>query len=80
MRATKEHIKAVAQKYGVEIEEVRPKIGIVQAARTYGIPFVSKIMSAGLSEFQSKNVPLSVAQEYNEYKEQRKLEKRRTQK
>lgn len=66
MRATKEHVKAVAQKYGVEIEEVRPKIGIVQAARTYGIPFVSKIMSAGLSEFQSKNVPLSVAQEYDE--------------
>lgn len=66
MRATKEHVKAVAQKYGVEIEEVRPKIGIVQASRKYGIPFVSKIMSAGLSEFQSKNVPLSVAQEYDE--------------
>lgn len=65
MKATKEHIKAVAQKYGVEIEEVRPKIGIVQAARTYGIPFVSKIMSAGLSEFQSKNVPLSIAEEYD---------------
>lgn len=66
MRATKEHVKAVAQKYGVEIEEVRPKIGIVQASRKYGIPFVSKIMSAGLSEFQTKNVPLSVAQEYDE--------------
>ena len=66
MRATKEHVKFVAQKYGVEIEKVRPKIGIVQASRKYGIPFVSKIMSAGLSEFQSKNVPLSVAQEYDE--------------
>lgn len=66
MKATKEHVKVVAQKYGVEIEEVRPKIGIVQASRKYGIPFVSKIMSAGLSEFQSKNVPLSVAQEYDE--------------
>lgn len=66
MRATKEHVKAMAQKYGVEIEEVRPKVGIVQAARTHGIPFVSKIMSAGLSEFQTKNVPLSVAQEYDE--------------
>ena len=66
MRATKEHVKFVAQKYGVEIEEVRPKIGIVQASKKYGIPFVSKIMSAGLSEFQSKNVPLSVAQEYDE--------------
>ena len=66
MRATKEHVKAVAQKYGVEIEEVRPKIGIVQASRKYGIPFVSKIMSAGLSEFQTKNVPLSIAREYDE--------------
>ena len=52
MRATKEHVKATAEKYGVEIQEVRPKINIVQAARTYGIPFVSKIMSAGLSEWQ----------------------------
>ncbi len=65
MKATKEHVKAVAQKYGVEIEEIRPKIGIVQASRTYGIPFVSKIMSAGLSEFQTKNVPLSIAEEYD---------------
>lgn len=65
MSATKEHVKAVEQKYGVEIEEVRPKVGIVQAVRTYGIPFVSKIMSAGLSEFQTKNVPLSIAEEYD---------------
>lgn len=65
MMATKEHVEAVAQKYGVEIEEVRPKVGIVQAVRTYGIPFVSKIMSAGLSEFQTKNVPLSIAEEYD---------------
>lgn len=64
MKATKEHVKATAKKYGVEIEEVRPKIGIVQAARTYGLPFVSKIMSAGLSEWQKKGVPLSIAEEY----------------
>lgn len=66
MKATKEHVKATAEKYGVEIEEVRPKIGIVQAARTYGIPFVSKIMSSGLSDWQKKGVPLSIAQEYDE--------------
>lgn len=64
MRATKDHVRATAEKYGVEIEECRPKIGIVTAARTYGIPFVSKIMSAGLSEWQKKGVPLSIAQEY----------------
>lgn len=64
MKATKDHVKATAEKYGVEIEEARPKIGIVTAARTYGIPFVSKIMSAGLSEWQKKGIPLSIATEY----------------
>lgn len=64
MRATKDHVKATAEKYGVEIEERRPKVSIVQAARTYGIPFVSKIMSAGLSEWQKKQIPLSIADEY----------------
>lgn len=65
MKATKDHVKATAEKYGVEIETVRPKTNIVMASRKYGIPFVSKIMSAGLSEWQKKGVPLSVAQEYD---------------
>lgn len=66
MKATKEHVKATAEKYGVEIEECRPKISIVQAARTYGIPFVSKIMSAGLEGWQKKGVPLTIADEYEQ--------------
>lgn len=65
MKATKDHVKATAEKYGVDIEEIRPKIGIVTAAHRYGIPFVSKIMSGGLSEWQKKEVPLSIADEYN---------------
>lgn len=64
MKATKDHVKAAGEKYGVEIEEVRPKVGIVQAVREHGVPFVSKIMSAGLEEWQKKGVPLSIAQEY----------------
>ena len=64
MQATKDHVKATAEKYGVEIETCRPKIGIVQASRKYGIPFVSKIMSGGLSDWQKKGVPLSIADEY----------------
>ena len=75
MKATKDHVKATAEKYAVEIEEVRPKIGIVQASRTYGIPFVSKIMSGGLSDWQKKGVPLSIAKEYDEAED--KAEKRR---
>lgn len=66
MKATKDHVKAQAEKYGVEIETVRPKVNIVQATRKYGQPFVSKIMSAGLDEWQKKNIPLSIADEYDE--------------
>ena len=65
MRATKDYVKVTAQKYGVEIEEARPKVNIIQAVRTYGVPFVSKIMSEGLSGWQSKNIPLSIADEYD---------------
>ncbi len=66
MQATKDHVEATARKYGVEIETVRPKVNIVNATRKYGIPFVSKIMSAGLSEWQKKDVPLSIAEEYDQ--------------
>ena len=68
MKATKDHIKETAEKYGVEIEEVRPKVGIVQAVREHGIPFVSKIMSAGLEGWQKKGIPLSIADEYAQEK------------
>lgn len=65
MQATKNHVKETAEKYGVEITEYRPKINIVMASREYGLPFVSKIMSCGLSEWQKKNVPLTIADEYD---------------
>lgn len=64
MKATKDHVKATAEKYDVEIEECRPKINIVKASREYGLPFVSKIMSAGLEGWQKKGIPLSIADEY----------------
>lgn len=66
MKATKDHVKETAQKYGVEIVEERPAVNIVNAVRTHGAPFVSKIMSAGLSEWQKKGVPLSIAEEYEQ--------------
>lgn len=66
MKATKDHVKDMAQKYGVEIQEIRPTVNIVQATKKYGQPFVSKIMSAGLEEWQKKGIPLSIAGEYNE--------------
>lgn len=65
MKAIKDHVRDTSEKYGVEIEECRPKTNIVLATRKYGVPFVSKIMSAGLSGWQKKNIPLSIAQEYD---------------
>ena len=66
MKATKDHVKATNAKYGIEVEELRPKINIVQATRKYGVPFVSKIMSEGLDNWQKKGVPISVGDEYDQ--------------
>lgn len=66
MKATKEHVAYVANKYDILIKEYRPTKNIVQATREYGLPFVSKIMSAGLEGVQQKNIPMSIAKEYDE--------------
>lgn len=66
MDATRRHVKDVAELYGVEIQTIRPKKNIVQATREYGQPFISKIMSAGLETVQKKNIPLSIADEYDQ--------------
>lgn len=66
MEATKRHVREMEKKYGVVIDQYRPKKNIVLATREYGQPFVSKIMSAGLEGIQKKNIPLSIADEYAE--------------
>lgn len=68
MKATKNHVKATAEKYGVVIKEVKPSKGndIVSSVHRHGQPFVSKIMSGGLEEWQKKNVPLSISEEYEQ--------------
>ncbi len=65
MEATRRHVKEQAERYGVDMRTVRPKMNIVQATRKYGQPFVSKIMSAGLEGVQKKNIPLEIHDEYN---------------
>lgn len=75
MQATKDHVKVVAEKYGVEIKECRPKVNIVQSTRKCGIPFVSKIMSAGLEGWQKKGIPLSIAEEYENAEDKAKKRK-----
>jgi 3'-phosphoadenosine 5'-phosphosulfate sulfotransferase (PAPS reductase)/FAD synthetase len=64
MEATKRHVKDTEALYGIEITEYRPKKNIVLVTREHGIPFVSKIMSAGLEGIQKKGIPLSIADEY----------------
>lgn len=66
LQATKDHVKETAEKYGVEITEYRPKVNIVNAVRNNGIPFISKIMSGGLQEWQKKGIPLTIADEYDQ--------------
>lgn len=66
MAATKRHVKEVAEKYGIEITEYRPKKNIVLATREYGQPFVSKIMSAAMECVQKKSLPFSIKIEYDE--------------
>lgn len=66
MKATKRHVRETAEKYGVDIKEVRPDESIVTTVKKRGVPFVSKIMSSGLSEWQKKGVPLSIAEEYEQ--------------
>ena len=66
MRATKEHIKAVEEKYHIHIREVKPKMNIVLSTRKYGIPFVSKIMSSAMECVQAKQLPFSIKEEYDE--------------
>lgn len=66
MEATRRHVKETAELYGVEIQTVRSKKNIVQATREFGQPFVSKIMSAGLEAVQKKNIPLTIADEYEQ--------------
>lgn len=65
MKATKDHVKYVADKYGVEITEYRPEKNIVQSTREYGIPFISKIVSSAMETVQKKGLPFSIREEYD---------------
>lgn len=65
MKATKDHVKNVANKYGVEITEYRPEKNIVQSTRKYGIPFISKIVSSAMETVQKKELPFSIREEYD---------------
>jgi len=69
MEAIKRHVEAMEKHYGVTIRTHRPKKNIVISTREHGLPFISKIVSAGLENVQKKGLPLSIAQEYAEAKD-----------
>ena len=71
MRATKEHVKDIAKKYNIQIETVKPEKNIITTVREYGIPFMSKKMSAGLEAWQRKEIPLGIVQEMEKAEDKR---------
>ena len=73
MKATKDHVKEVAEKYGVEITEYRPQKNIVMSTREYGIPFMSKIVSSAMETVQKKELPFSIREEYDNAKDKAKI-------
>jgi 3'-phosphoadenosine 5'-phosphosulfate sulfotransferase (PAPS reductase)/FAD synthetase len=64
MEAIKQHVKNMEIKYGIEIKIYKPKKNIIISTREHGLPFISKIVSAGLEGVQKKSIPLSIADEY----------------
>lgn len=52
MKAIKDHVKEISEKYGVEIQEAKSNPNIVQAVRKYGTPFYSKIVSKRFEEWR----------------------------
>lgn len=50
--ATKEHIKFLEEKYGIEIKAVRPKKPIPLSVSNYGVPFWSKYASDMIHRLQ----------------------------
>ena len=64
MEAIKRHVKETEARYGIKIDTHRPKRNMVLATHDIGLPFVSKIVSAGLDGVQRKQIPLTIADEY----------------
>lgn len=53
--ATKEHIKYLEDRYGVEIIRLNPKKAIPTCCREYGVPFWSKYVSSMIYRLQKHN-------------------------
>lgn len=54
-QATKDHIRELEKKYGIEIKEKKPKKSIPVACKEYGQPFLSKNTSEFIQRLQKHN-------------------------
>lgn len=50
--ATKRHLKYLEAKYGIEIKRYRPEMTVAQAAKRFGVPFLSKYNSMHINQLQ----------------------------
>lgn len=53
--ATKKHIPFIEQKYSIKIERVRAKVPVPLGCHKYGVPFLSKDISAKINTLQNNN-------------------------
>ena len=53
LQATKEHLDFLGKKYGIEIEKVRAKVPVPLGCVKYGVPFLSKDISAKINTLQN---------------------------
>ena len=53
--ATKEHLKDLEEKYGIEIQRVKAKKPIPVCVNEYGVPFLSKYVSEQIMRLQKHN-------------------------
>ena len=54
-QATKDHLKYLEEKYGIEIERFRAKVPVPLGCQRYGQPFLSKRVSQYISRLQRHN-------------------------
>lgn len=59
-KATREHIEFLKQKYGIGIVTVRPQTPVTKSIRTYGQPFLSKIISQFIERLQKQDFDFDI--------------------
>ena len=51
--AAKDHISFLEEKYGIEIQKIKPEKSIPTCVREYGVPFISKYVSEQMMRLQA---------------------------